>query len=351
MSSFPAHLRTGLRLIAILGAGALVLASCAPTRAASQRLSGTPALSISVPLSSVGCTLNDVCLAVGTSSASVGPTSVSEFSTPRGRWLSLALPTSPSPLITSIACSTSSCLVGGSQPGRDLLWRFDVTAHAMSIATPPSGGLGIDALNCNELNCALVDTSAQVGVPRFSFSADDGLTWTNPLSMNWAKNDAITALACGAVFDCIVGALSPRHQFVLYVTRDGGATWNQRSPSSAWTTVTSLSCAQLRCVALASTARSSVLIRSNTFARTWTSLSLGQHANALACSSPASCVVVGQRSNEAPWLATVHDGAAVNASLRYVPTPLLSVACGTKRCAAIGVTTVLSVPLTAPRST
>ena len=350
MSSGPTRVRTGLRVFAFLGAGAL-LASCASTPGATQHFSGTPALSISVPLSEVGCTLDDVCLAVGTSSANVGPTSVGEFSTPRGKWLSLALPSVPSPLVTSIACSSSSCLVGGSQPGRDLLWRFDATDHAVSVASPPSGGLGVDALNCSGLNCALVDTGAQVGVQRFSFSADDGLTWTNPLSMTWAKGDTITTLACGAVSDCLVGALSPRHQFVLYVTRDGGATWNRRSTSNAWTSMTSLSCAQLRCVALASTAHSSVLIRSNTFARTWTSVSLAQRANALACWTRASCVVVGQRSNAAPWLVTVNNAATVNATLRYVPTALLSVACGAKRCAAIGVTTVLNVPLTTLRST
>jgi hypothetical protein len=32
-------------------------------------------------------------------------------------------------------------------------------------------------------------------------------------------------------------------------------------------------------------------------------------------------------------------------TLRYVPTPLLNVACGSKVCAAIGVTTLLSVPV------
>jgi hypothetical protein len=341
--------RTGVRLVAILGIGALVLASCASTLVASQRLSGTPALSISVPLSGVGCTLNDVCLAVGTSSASVGPAAVGEFSNPRGRWFALSLPTSPSPLITSIACSQSSCLVAGSQPGRDLLWRFDATDHALSIAAAPPAGVGVDALNCVGLNCALVDTSAQVGVPRFSFSADAGLSWTNPLSMSWAKGDTITTLACGAVFNCVVGALSPRHHFVLYATRDGGVTWNEQATPRAWTTMTSLTCAQLRCVALASTAHSSLLIRSNTFARAWTSVSLTQRANALACSTSSTCVVVGQRASETPWLATVHETVTVSASLRYVPTPLLSVACGTKRCAAIAVTTVLSVPLTPAR--
>lgn len=351
MNSAPTRVHLGLRLVAILSGAALLLASCGPSRAMSQRLSGTPAFSISVPLSAVGCTLNDVCLAVGTSSASVGPTSVGEFSTPAGRWLHLTLPTSTSPLITSVACSGSGCLVGGSLPGRDLLWRFADASDALIAATAPPGGIGIEALTCNELNCALVDTSARDGVPRFSFSADDGLTWTNALSMSWASGDAITSLSCGAVFDCLVGALSPRHRLVLYVTRDGGATWNKRLTPSAWTTLTSLSCEQLRCVALASTANSSKLIHSSTFARTWSSVSLSQHANALACSTRTSCVVVGQRQNETPWLATVQDGAAVNASLRYVPTPLLNVACGTKLCAAIGVTTVLSVPLIPPPGT
>ena len=351
MRTVPARVRTGVRLVATLGVGALVLASCASTPVASPRLSGTPALSISVPLSGVGCTLIDVCLAVGTSSASVGPTAVGEFSTPAGRWFALSLPTSPSPLITSIACSQSSCLVAGSQPGRDLLWHFDATNHALSVATPPPGGVGVEALNCAGLNCALVDTSAQVGVPRFSFSADGGLSWTNPLFMSWAKGDTVTTLACGAVFDCVVGALSPQHQFVLYVTRDGGVTWNERTTPRAWTTMTSLTCAQLRCVALAGTAHSSLLIRSNTFTRAWTDVSLAQRANALACSTWSTCVVVGQRANETPWLATVHKGTTLSASLRYVPTPLLSVACGTKRCAAIAVTTLVNVPLTAARRT
>jgi hypothetical protein len=209
----------------------------------------------------------------------------------------------------------------------------------------------VDALNCIDLNCALVDTSAQVGGPRFSISADDGLTWTNPLSMSWAKGDTITTMACGAIFDCVVGALSPLHKFLLYVTRDGGTTWHERATPTAWTTMTSLTCAQLKCVALASTAHSSLLIRSTTFARTWSSVSLAQRANALACSATSSCVVVGQRTTATPWLATLHQSTAVNSSLRYVPTPLLNVACGTKRCVAIGVTTLLNVPLTTPHHT
>jgi hypothetical protein len=338
------RLRTGLRLVTTLGVGALVLASCGTAKVVAPRLSGTPALSISVPLSNVGCTLNDVCVAVGTSSESLGPTSVGEFATPKGHWANLTLPTTTSPLITSIACSGTQCLLGGSQPGRDLLWHFDASGDALSVATPPPGGVGIDALTCDGLNCALVDTSALTDTPRFSFSADGGLTWSNPLDMTWATSDAITSFSCGAVFNCVVGALSSNHQLSLYATSDGGTTWSARVTPSSWTDLSSLSCARDRCVALASTNGTSLLVRSRNLGDSWTSVSLAEQANALACTNVTSCVVVGQHADETPWLATVHKSATTTVALRYVPTPLLNVACGSKVCAAIGVTTLLSVP-------
>ena len=344
MNSAPTRVRTSWRLVATFGAAALVLASCGAAVVTTQRLNGTPARSISVPLTNVGCTLSDFCVAVGTSSASVGPTSVAEFVTPAGNWFPLSLPATASPLITSTACTKTQCLVGGSQPGRDLLWRFNAIGHTLAVATPPPGGIGIDALNCDELNCALVDTNAIGATPRFSLSADGGLTWTDPIDMAWASGDVITSLACGAVFDCVASALTPHHQVSLYATRDGGTTWTQRLTPSTWTTLTSLSCAKLHCVALASITGASKLVRSTNLGKSWTSTSLKQQSNALACTTLTTCVVVGQFADATPWLATLRAGTTINVSLRYVPTPLLDVACGTKKCAAIGVTTVLSVP-------
>jgi hypothetical protein len=128
------------------------------------------------------------------------------------------------------------------------------------------------------------------------------------------------------------------------VTNDAGITWNESTTPSSWTTLTSLSCAANRCVGLARTASSSLLVRSKTFTRTWKSATLARPASALACVTFDRCVVVGQRSNSEPWLATVLDKSASNVDLRYVPSPLLDVACGTKVCAAIGVTTLVSIP-------
>jgi hypothetical protein len=57
-------------------------------------------------------------------------------------------------------------------------------------------------------------------------------------------------------------------------------------------------------------------------------------------------LIVGENSDGAGWLARVSAKATTNVKLRYVPTPLLGVACGSKVCAAVGVTTLLSVPST-----
>jgi hypothetical protein len=85
------------------------------------------------------------------------------------------------------------------------------------------------------------------------------------------------------------------------------------------------------------------LVRSSTFTAQWTGVALHQHASALACVTFTTCVVVGENAKTAPWLATVKDKVLTSDTLRYVPTPLLGVACGSKVCAAIGVTTLLSL--------
>ena len=345
MSSTPTRVRNGFSIVTLLGVSALVMASCGVTKASVQRLNGRPALSISVPLSNVGCTLSDVCVAVGTSSASAGPTSVGEFATSNGQWSNLTLPDTTAPLVTSTACFATQCLIGGSVSVRDLLWRFDATSHSVAIVNPPPGGNGVSALTCNALNCALIDSSARTTAPRFSFSADGGATWSSPAPMSWANNVVITSLSCGAVFDCVASATTTQHQLRVFITRDDGETWTERSTPSSWSTLSSLSCDNLRCVGLATINGASSIVRTNTFARTWTSVSLSQHASALACVALSSCVAVGENAKSSPWLVTVSSGTTSPTRLRYVPTPLLDVACGSKICAAIGVTTVLTLPL------
>ena len=57
-------------------------------------------------------------------------------------------------------------------------------------------------------------------------------------------------------------------------------------------------------------------------------VSLAAQANALACASIDSCVIVGQKGNDAAWFATSDDLQLDVATLKYVPSPLLAVGCG-----------------------
>jgi hypothetical protein len=340
------HLRAAVGLLVSLAVGALVLAGCThATHTPTPRVTGVPARSISVPLSNVGCTRNDACVAVGTSAVNEVPGAVAEFATPKGNWIPLALPVARSPLVDAVACSGAQCLLGGSVPGHDLLWVFQAASHSLSATTAPAGGIGVDALTCDLQDCALVDTGAHGGPPRFVESDDGGLTWGPATPLAFASGDAVTTLACGTVSECALGVVSASHEFSLYVTHDAGATWDLERTPSAWTTLTSLSCVARHCVALAQRATSSAVVRSSTFTRTWTTLELMNRASSLACTPTATCLAAGENANAQPWLALVRGRDVTDLRLRYVPTPLISAACGSKVCAAIGVTTVLSVPV------
>jgi hypothetical protein len=337
--------RRGGRVGVVLAAGAVILASCgtpAP-QVSSPHLSGTPAVSFDVPLTTVSCTRNDVCLAIGSSSSGTGPTSVAEFATPHGHWIRLALPSASSVLLTTVACSGSQCLVGGSTPGHDLLWLFESHGSTLTPLVPPAQGIGVSSLTCTVSSCALIDAGPG-GVPRFSLSSDEGTTWSTPSSLHFAKSAAITTFSCGSPSSCALGLMTPTHVFSLYVSVDGGTTWSLATTPSTWTTLTSLTCQLRRCVALASTQNASQLVRSTTFARTWKTTKLAYDASSVACTASARCVVVGERASGQSWLSLVHGATSVDVSLRYVPSPLVGVACGSKVCAAIGVTTLLSVP-------
>jgi hypothetical protein len=332
-------------LIFVLAVGALVLASCgtpAPKKVSVVHLSGTPALSFATPLTSVACTRNDVCVAIGSSSTGAGPTSVVEFATPHGNWFNVSLPSSTSILLTSVSCTGSQCLLAGSSPGSDVLWLFDSHTHALSILTPPSGGIGASAVTCNQVVCGLIDTGAD-GVPRFLASTDAGTSWSTPEPLHFAKGDVISDFTCATPSACALGLVTLSHQFSLYVTTDAGTSWQYRAVPSSWTTMTSLSCTARKCDALASTASTSLLVRTTNFAVTWKTITLSSSASAAACTELTSCVVVGQRAGEA-WLVTMQRSTSSPVMLKYVPSPLLGVACGAKVCAAIAITTLLSFP-------
>ncbi|HUY43997.1 MAG TPA: hypothetical protein VMU98_09575 [Acidimicrobiales bacterium] len=329
----------------LLACAALVLSACGTsTSKAAPSVEGVPAASISVPLSQVACTSSNFCVAAGTSNTGVGPLATAEFMTPSGHWHPVATPTSSTPRLSSSACEGTTCFLAGAQGRSDLLWRFDATSHQITAASVPPGGIGIRALTCYSLeNCALIDIGAN-GVARFSFTADGAATWSTPLAMSWAASLSITSLQCAALFQCLATATSASHTLVQGTT-DGGITWYPLGGASAsWTSLQLAQCHFASCVGVA-TGATSRLVRTHDQGVTWTSFALGASPNALSCPSSRHCLVVGTTKKNNPWLASVTGTKVVSIRLRYVPTPLLGVACGTKRCAAIGVTTLVSFPV------
>lgn len=322
----------------------VLLAACATTAVARPAIAGVPTRSISVALSVVGCTRNDVCVAVGSSTTAVGLAATGEFSTPRSPWIPLSLPPVSAPSIASIGCGGTSCLVGGSEPRGDLLWSFSATTHQVHVVAPPSGGAGVEAIGCDGRVCALADAGAASGGPRWSTTLDGGATWSVPVPLPLAAGDVVTSIACSSAARCVLAARDAARGVLAASTTDGGATWTPLAVPGRWVALTSLTCAATQCRGLARTRRASLLVRLRVGGGRWRSSTLPGPALAVACAPGGACVVVGGAGGR-PFLQTRVSGrAAIEPRLRYVPGDLFGVACGTRRCAAIGDTTLLDVP-------
>lgn len=348
MNRAPSHVRSLARIVVSCLVSGVVLASCATTpKATTLRVTGLPAISISVPLSSVACTTDNSCVALGTSNLDVSPTSVGEYRTSTGRWLNIAVPVADtSTYVQSASCWNDGCLFVGSQSDRDLVWRYDATTHSFSSHAGPIGATGIVAVSCYaSMTCAVLD-DAKSG-PRFLTTDDGGLTWSTPVSFGVPAQDTVTSLSCPSSLRCMASFLNASNGIEVYVTTDGGSTWTIRTGDStiAWSSLTSLNCFGTRCLGLADLHTGWRIERTNNFGRTWKRVArLPSSIVDLACSSLAHCVVGGTANggHSSPWLATVIAGNVTAARLLYVPSPIADVACGSKICAAIGVTTVMT---------
>jgi hypothetical protein len=325
----------------------VVLASCATaTVTVAPHVSGLPADSISVPLSSVACTTDDSCVAIGTSNLDVSPTSVGEYRSQNGRWTALTVPSADtSTYVATSSCWSDGCVFVGSQSNSDLVWRYDATANSMSVASAPSGGSGIEEVSCyRALTCAIIDSSHST--QRFLVTDDGGASWTPVGDIGVASQDSVTSLACTSNLQCIVSFLHASNGIVVYVTADGGTTWTPRTgfSTATWGALTSLNCVGSKCEGLAKLPSGWRIVRTDNFGKTWKKVaSLSTSILSLACASLERCVVGGLEGSSSPWLATVVAGSVTPVKLKYVPTQIADVACGSKICAAIGVTTVMAL--------
>jgi hypothetical protein len=327
-------------------AGAVLAACATTTTTTSLRVTGLPATSISVPLSSVGCTTNNWCVALGTSNLGVSPTSVAEFRSANGQWKGLAAPsTDSSTYVQTSSCWSNGCLFVGSQSSGDLVWRYIAGTRALTVATPPRGATGIEAVSCYALmTCAILD-SMRSG-PRFSTTDDGGATWSSPVTLGVSSNDTVTSLSCSSALQCMASFLNSSNGIAVYVTNDGGVTWAPRVTftTSPWISLTSLHCVGRKCLGLAKLSSGWRVVRTTNFGHSWKKVSsLPSSVPTLACAAHDRCMVGGTLNMSSPWLATVVAGSLTTVKLQYVPTSIADVACGSKICAAIGVTTVMTL--------
>jgi hypothetical protein len=350
MIRVPARVRSLVRIVAVCSVASVVLASCAPatTPKVIPRVNGLPAISISVPLSIVACTTSNSCVTLGTSDLDVNPTSVGEYRPANGHWTAVTVPSADtSTYVQAASCWTNGCLFVGSQSNGDLVWRYDATSHSFTTEVGPTGASGIEVVSCYaSMACAVFD-EAKSG-PRFLTTDDAGATWSTPVSVGVPTQDTVTSLSCPSALDCIASFLNASNGIEVYASTDGGATWNLRTGVSTvtWSTLTSLNCTGKKCLGLADLHTGWRIERTNNFGRSWKKVaSLPSSILDLACTSLQRCVVGGMTNSLAstPWLATVISGTVETAKLTYVPSPIADVACGSKICAAIGVTTVMTL--------
>jgi hypothetical protein len=347
MIRVPAHVRSLVRITVVCSVAGLVLASCATTAVVTTpHVTGLPAISISVPLSSVACTSDNSCVALGTSNLDVSPTSVGEYRSANGRWTTIAVPSADtSTYLQASSCWNVGCLFVGSQSNADLVWRYYAEAHAIHVLSAPTGGSGIEAISCYQsLTCAIIDSTTTN--PRFLTTNNGGASWSPVGTVSVPSQDSATSLACTSTSKCIASFLNASSGIVIYVTTDGGTSWVERSsvPTVTWSSLTSLNCSGTKCVGLADLATGWRIVRTDNFGKSWSKeASLPSSILTLACTSLEHCVVAGMTGSSTPWLATVVAGSVTRAKLKYVPSPIADVACGSHICAAIGVTTVMTL--------
>lgn len=346
MNRVPARARSLPRVAAMISVAGAVLASCATATVTAPHVTGLPAISVSVPLSSLGCTTNNSCVALGTSNLGVNPTSFGEYRLPSGRWARLSVPTADSSTyIAASSCWVDGCLFVGSQSSGDLLWRYDESTRAVTDVTAPRSASGIQAVSCfSSMTCAIIDVTRNG--PRFLTTDDGGTTWSSPVTLGVPTRDSVTALSCTIQLHCLASFWNASNGIEVYVSSDGGATWAPRTgfSTTTWTALKSLTCVGRRCLGLTKLSGGWRIVRTDNFGRSWSKVeSMTSTVLTLACTTLERCVVAGMSGSSAPWLATVVSGAVTSVKLKYVPTPIADVACGSKVCAAIGVTTVMAL--------
>jgi len=320
------------------------------------RVTGTPSLNISVPLTTVGCTTTDYCLAVGTTTLEAGATSTAQVIGPTGGWHSITISPIPAGTVSRVACGAHTCLISGRDATGAFLLTWSVGDASTTAVSLPGTFLGIADLTCSPTTtldtCTAVSDSEP---PAFAVSQNFGRTWTPIILLSqWltATKATVVDVRCSTTSCAAVG------------TTATGLSAVQLNPGPSTSTTSSISTTSTSILSSPATVSSTLSLAKKTLVTTWcdrlepthctvivrsadsathaTSFSgVGQHhvvvpaGHTIACATQSGCVAI----TSSGVLAATNWHHSLSVTQTYVPDHFVSVACGTTRCAAISTTT------------
>ena len=377
-----------MRLVATIGISSLALASCSTTSSSSgPSVTGIPASSITVGLQVVGCTPSGTCITLGGPGSSGPVYATAEERTPKGHWSTYSAPLGSQLTFSQLGCSNSLCVVFGQSGPTQELWTDSLASNAFQSVPLPPKLESFNAVSCNADSCNVLYTSttnqvfigtvSSSAVPNWSTAAQiwpspsaaaaptTTTTTTQPATTasstssttsstststttttsttlpasNNSSNENVSglALSCPDTYQC-VAAVQAGTALSLVRVLPG----IQSTESTNWKAVASLSCSTKSCEALITTPTGKVLAHSSNFAKSWRYASAPLGLSKFQCATTQHCVGIGP----GPWVGWINGLNVTPGKTTYVPSALLDVACSTKDCAAIGITTVASVRLT-----
>ena len=346
-------------MIVSIALAGLLLSACgrnSSTPAAVSGLSviGTPSLNISVPLTTVGCTTTDYCLAVGTTTLESGATSAAQVIGPTGGWHSITIAPISAGSVSRIACGAHTCLIYGRNATGPLLFTWSVGDAGTTAVPLPDTFLGLADLTCSASTtldiCTAVSDSEP---PAFAVSQNFGRTWT-PLTLlsQWLTTTAaqVVDARCSTASCATVGSVpTGLSYYQLSPSRSSVTTSTLNSPTSSLPTRSSSTTSSLPkktfvatwCDSL-SPVSCTLVVRGSPSSTAALSISHGKKhqvvvpaGSTIACAAHTGCAALTASGPiaAANWQHTLH------VTQTYVPDRFVSVACGRSRCAAVSATT------------
>ncbi len=315
-------------------------------------------------VASVSCANRLRCWAVGQSSGSTA--AIDATSNGGATWSHEAVPTTVTDLASLSCAGENDCLAVGASGGAGAVVAFG--GRTWALHKDLAGAAALSAVDCTSAqHCVAVATD---GTSSWSvLTTNEGVSWAR--AGNLPAGMSATAITCRDPSACFAAgfiATGPgKGVGAIAGSADGGATWAAVSLPAPIGILRDITCNGTSCLAAGTSSTATTgfvaaggqLIASSNGGSTWQILPPSvpdNDASGIACPGPNVCVVVGtdwvgtaQPQPRAGIVASTDGGRQwQQASLKYVPVGLSSVACPVvTQCVAAGGNVLVRVSLPA----